>query len=146
MRGFLTRGMDAIREQMESWGLRMPSAKQGVDSGTRLLVFEPRPEGLVHVGTLSEENGKFTFRYSLHFASTPGAAPIADFPELDRTYTSGELFPFFAIRLPPTGRSDVKEALRSSGLEPEQTLHVLGKLGHLSVANSYRLRLAENAR
>lgn len=136
----LTKVLDAIRDQLESWGFRAPRA--GVaDQGPRVLLFGPSAGTTRRIGILSQEGGEFVFRYDHDFAQSPGAEPLPAFPALDEEYRSRDLWPFFAVRIPPAERSDVRAALEHRGLRPEQTLEILAAVAKRSVSNPYRLEL-----
>jgi|GEM_PF-1490918 len=47
------------------------------------------------VGILSLRNGEWTFRYSETFKKQSLIKPLTDFPNVEKTYTSVELYPFF---------------------------------------------------
>ncbi len=94
------------------------------------------------IGTLWQEDGEFVFRYDPPFVASDGAEPISAFPDLHEEYRSRALWPFFAVRIPPADRSDVRDALARRGLRPDQTLEVLGALAGRSISNPYRLELA----
>lgn len=93
------------------------------------------------IGVLWQERGEFVFKYDAAFARSPGAEPISAFPDLEETYTSRHLWPFFAVRIPPPERSDVRDALAKHGIKPEQTLEVLGTVAKRSISNPYQLDL-----
>jgi len=133
----------AIIDQVKSWGMRLPRAGEG--SGPRVLVFRQGSTADALVGVLWQESGEFVFKYDPQYASTKGAEPISAFPDLEEEYRSKELWPFFAVRIPPRDRQDVREALAKLSLRPEQTLEVLGKLARRTISNPYTLKFAEAA-
>src|ERR1700723_1632010 len=121
------RFFDAIRDQFESWGLVLPRA--GAEPGPRVFVFGPSEgSGMQRIGTLWQEGNEFLFRYEPGYTKAAGAEPIPAFPDLHEEYRSRDLWPFFAVRIPPVERSDVREALERRGVRPDQTLKVLGTL------------------
>ena len=131
----------AIRDQVESWGIRVPRASSG--SGPHVSVLAPGKSGTLRlVGTLSQEDGEFVFRYDPAFATSSDAEPVSAFPNLQEEYRSRDLWPFFAVRIPPADRSDVRDALARRGLRPDQTLEVLGTLAQRTISNPYQLKLA----
>ena len=140
MKRFVSRALDAIRDQIESWGLRLPRATR--EHGPRVYVLGPGAGDQAQlIGTLSQEDGEFVFRYDAAFAKSHDAHAISAFPDLTREYKSPDLWPFFAVRIPPADRSDVKDALARKGLRSDQTLEVLGTLAKRSISNAYRLEL-----
>jgi HipA-like protein len=137
--------LGAIRDQFESWGIVLPRASSATaERGPRVYVLGPAKGSgsMRRIGTLWQQDGQFVFRYEQSFASAPDAEPILAFPDLKEEYRSRDLWPFFAVRIPPSERSDVREALAQHGLRPDQTLEVLGALAKRSVSNPYRLELA----
>jgi HipA-like protein len=148
VRRLVTRAFEAIRDQFESWGggwgLALPQASPEVVA-VRVRVLAP-VEGAQHelrlIGVLSQEEGSFVFRYDPSFVASTEAEPILAFPDLQTEYRSRELWPFFAVRIPPADRKDVREALARMHLRPDQTLEVLGTLAKRSISNAYRLDLA----
>lgn len=130
----------AIRDQLESWGILLPRATSS--PGPRVSVLAPFGRGMRLVGTLSQEGGEFVFKYDRQFVSAADAEPIPGFPQLESDYRSRELWPFFAVRIPPASRTDVRDALKHHGLRRDQTLEVLGTLARRSISNPYQLDLA----
>ena len=120
----LAAGIGRPRAPRETIGRRLEVARLSSAYGREL------------VGDLSCEDGAFVFRYK------PGydGSPIAEFPRKDRPYRSEALWPFFAVRLPPTSRKDVQEVMNR--INADDPLEVLAALGGISVTNPYELRLA----
>ena len=144
MKAFFGR-VAAILDQVRTWGVRLPSA--GLEAGPTIRVLGPGDGAELRlVGTLWQERGEFFFRYDPSFAKSGDAEPISAFPELDETYSSHELWPFFAVRIPPVRRADVREALERHGLKPEQTLEVLGTIAKKSISNPYELDLVREGK
>jgi HipA-like protein len=141
MKRLLGRAVDAIWDQFESWLLRVPRATY--ELGPCVYVTGPG-KGIepTLIGTLSQQDGQFVFRYDPAFAASPDARPIPGFPVLDDEYWSRVLWPFFVVRIPPADRSDVRDALARRGLRPRQTLEVLGTLANRFIANTYRFDLS----
>ncbi len=132
----------AILDQVRTWGLVLPRA--GSNRGQVVLVRAQRGGGEAQlVGKLWQDQGDFVFEYDKAFAASPGAEPLSPFPQLDETYRSTELWPFFAVRIPPLRRADVRSLLEERGLKPEQTLEILGTLARRSATNPYELALQD---
>jgi HipA-like protein len=151
VRRLITRAFDAIRDQFESWGgwgVSLPQASPEAVAA-RVHVYSP-VEGPQHelrlIGVLSQEEGSFVFRYDPSFVASPEAEPILAFPDLRAEYRSRELWPFFAVRIPPADRKDVRDALTRMHLRPEQTLEILGTLAKRSISNAYRFDLVGTSR
>lgn len=138
----IVKAYDAILDELDSWGLRLPTARRGRTPTVRVYTSSPDSDQQRLIGFLTQEGGDFVFRYAKEFASAKGAHPISAFPDLDEPYRSRQLWPFFAVRLPPTERADVQEALRRVGVRDDaDALTLLGTLGKQSVASPYVLEL-----
>ena len=140
----LSETLDAI---LESWGLsavrlnRRTRGEPGPGEHDRhLLLYLPRGEERVKVGSLHVERGEYVFRYADEYRRT-GLPAIPDFPELDQTYRSERLFPFFEVRIPPLNRRDVAELLERRRVSRNDALGLLGELGSRSVTSPYELEL-----
>jgi hypothetical protein len=81
------------------------------------------PGGWFPVGRLDADVKKsvYTFRYThgaIGAAKEAGFAPFDSFPDLDKAYVSGELFPFFLNRVQNPNRPSFPEYLARLGLAP----------------------------
>lgn len=82
------------------------------------------------VGLLTHQAGTYTFRYLAGAADVPGFRPLLGFPQIDQTYTSARLFPFFAQRIMDPRRPDYLRYLQALDLPPDASrLDVLGRSG-----------------
>lgn len=88
--------------------------------------------------------GHYTFSYLPKFGELK-LAPLPGFPRLDKDYSSSELFPFFAERIPELRRPEVQEWLKAHDVDVEDKLKLLALLGKESVTDSYELRLQSAA-
>jgi HipA-like protein len=139
----LSRFFDSLRKQFGTWAGAWPRANAGAAPGTRVYVQAPI-EGTTQlrtIGVLWQEDGFFRFKYDHAFVASEDAEPILAFPELRTEYVSRDLWPFFAVRIPPPDREDVRQALERLQLRPDQTLEILGKLARRSISNAYRFDL-----
>jgi hypothetical protein len=120
--------------------------RAGRSRGTVVLVRRQRGGREAQlVGKLWQDQGDFVFEYDKAFAASPTAEALSPFPQLDETYRSEELWPFFAVRIPPLRRADVRSLLEERGLKPGQTLEILGTLARRSATNPYELALEDEA-
>ncbi|MBL9118168.1 MAG: HipA N-terminal domain-containing protein [Verrucomicrobiaceae bacterium] len=98
--------------------------------------------GSLHVGTLSRDDGEWTFEYSMVFRNQRQVKPIVDFPQLDREYRSAELWPFFALRIPSLTQANVQQYLRSQGRTDADAADLMQEFGRRSIANPFVLEPA----
>lgn len=82
------------------------------------------------VGVLSCNGGTYTFRYLASTREVPDFRPLLGFPDLERTYASARLFPFFAQRVMDKRRPDYERYLHALDLPVTASqLDVLGRGG-----------------
>jgi hypothetical protein len=135
--------MIALGHILRALGVRSAQAV-GDDKGAthQLKLYLQRPgHGRVLVGSLWKRGDRFVFEYADDFAHA-NLPPLPDFPVTDRQYESPDLWPFFLVRLPPADRPDVQRVIKDRGLEPDDTLGILGKLGRKAVSFPYELEFA----
>ncbi|MBR5957425.1 MAG: hypothetical protein IKZ99_03595 [Salinivirgaceae bacterium] len=89
--------------------------------------------GVLPVGVLSYDDGIWKFFYSDEYKSQNKYEPLVNFPNLEQIYTSDQLWPFFASRLP--GLSELKEKEKES----MDMLTLLKKYGQHVITNPYKL-------
>jgi HipA-like protein len=146
MMRFMTRKLAAIRDEIDSWGMRLPTASRVREPMIRVFLDRAH-EGKqdILVGILSQEEGDFVFRYDPGYGQLPGVRPISAFPELLKEYREKVLWPFFAARIPPLDREDVRAEIAKSHLQPNDTIRMLGTLSTKTITNPYRFELAAAA-
>ena len=64
----------------------------------------------MEIGTLSLKNKNWYFEYSDEFKKQKEFKPLTEFPDLNKTYESDRLWPFFLSRLP--GLNNMPENLQ----------------------------------
>lgn len=88
------------------------------------------------IGTLSYERGEWKFVYSEDFKNQSEIATLVNFPSTDQVYTSSQLWPFFASRLP--GAAQVDSTLDNVGI-----VELLRKYGKHVITNPYILQVPQ---
>ncbi len=127
-----------ISSWAKSWGINLVRAPLETPEERVLEVYRRTETGSILVGRLSCERGKFVFRYDPAYTGNP----IFAFPVKEKTYESEHLWPFFAIRIPPLDREDIRDIISARSLHKDQTLEILGTIARISAANPYELKLA----
>lgn len=69
-----------------------------------------------HIGTITRETECYKFNYSDAYRNSEHFSPIFPFLEKNKEYTSINLFPVFASRLPDPKRIDIKDILKKYGM------------------------------
>lgn len=122
------------------WGMSIDhEAPRGSEQHT-LDVYRQSAGKHLLVGHLSSEQGEFVFRYDVDYT---GKA-ISAFPDTSREYRSKRLWPFFAIRIPPFDREDMRNEIDSRSLNKEQVIEILGSLAKVSATNPYEFKLVNS--
>lgn len=94
--------------------------------------------GALEIGTLRMEGGEWVFSYSEAFRQQSKVAPIIDFPQPDQEYRSGQLWPFFALRVPSLAQANVRDYLAKTQNKPDDA-RLMREFGRRSVANPFVL-------
>jgi HipA-like protein len=94
------------------------------------------------VGTLSVEDGIWQFDYSEEFRQNGQLRPLVEFPELDKSYQSADLWQFFAMRIPSAEQPEVEEILRREEILEDDAVGLLKRFGKRTIANPFELTLA----
>lgn len=93
----------------------------------------------IEVGQLSFNNNSWEFKYSDEFKKITGIKPLADFPDIDKTYNSTTLWPFFSSRIPSLSRSRVKNLIEKEGIPSNDLLALLERFGKRTITNPFVL-------
>lgn len=109
---------------------------KGVSATFKLRVDE------LTVGILSCSDGIWEFRYADEFKKLSDVYnPIAGFSNLDKTYKSDTLWPFFQTRIPGLKQPAIIEILNKENIDKNNEYQLLKRFGKKSINNSYELEL-----
>lgn len=96
--------------------------------------------GNLPVGELSCQEGTWTFSYTKQFiAKSDEFYPIVGFPDLNKTYQSESLWPFFLVRIPGLGQPAVKEIIEEEKLDVNNKAQLLKRFGRSTLSNPFLL-------
>lgn len=84
------------------------------------------------VGTLKYEKGQWSFSYSEEFKHQTKYEPLTNFPQMEKTYVSSDLWPFFSSRLPGSAQLNEADIM-------EDPISLLKKYGRHVITNPYTL-------
>src|SRR6266487_6652761 len=80
----------------------------------------------IHLGILKHENGEWTFRYTDEFKKHVNEYNyIVGFQDLNKTYRSETLWPFFFIRIPGLKQPAVQEIIKKENIDQENEVELL---------------------
>ena len=91
------------------------------------------------IGTLTFNDGKWIFKYSDEFKKNNVFSPIIDFPDKDKVYTSPELWPFFASRIPSLNQPYHDKKIKQANADKNDSVALLRLFGKNTITNPFRL-------
>ena len=90
--------------------------------------------GKLLVGTLLYSAGVWYFSYSTEFKLQSRILPLANFPSKDKEYSTCDLWPFFASRIPSNAQLQIDK-----DKPKEDVVTLLRRFGRRTIANPYEL-------
>lgn len=91
------------------------------------------------VGFLILNEGVWEFTYSDEFKNQTKLAPLVQFPDKEKVYTSQELWPFFSYRIPGLSQPSVQKIIKQEAIDQTNEVALLKKFGEFSVYNPFKL-------
>ena len=94
----------------------------------------------IRIATLQCENGEWYFKYTDDFKKHSGEYHrIVGFPDLNKTYKSESLWPFFQIRIPGLKQPAIQEIIKNENIDQANEAAMLKSFGKKTIANPYEL-------
>jgi HipA-like protein len=94
----------------------------------------------ISIGILSCSEGVWHFKYSDEFKRHSNEYNhIVGFSDLDKTYQSEVLWPFFQIRIPGLKQPAVQEILKKERIDENNEVALLRRFGRRTISNPYEL-------
>lgn len=109
----------------------------GLPKSEKVLFFLKLDD--IDVGILECKNGSWYFKYSDSFKTQEDLNQIPGFPDLDKTYESEALWPFFQIRIPGLGQPAVKDIIKKENLDFNNEAVLLKRFGHKTISSPFTL-------
>ena len=92
------------------------------------------------IGTLFCEKGDWYFKYAEDFKNHSDEYNlIVGFPDLNKTYKSNSLWPFFQIRIPGLKQPAIQEILKNEKIDQANEVALLKRFGEKTISNPYQL-------
>lgn len=95
--------------------------------------------GKAIIGTLTYKQAQWTFEYDKIFEENSEAAPIMDFPDMKKTYTSKKLWPFFASRIPAINQPYQIRKITKANIDKKDPVALLRLFGKDTITNPFKL-------
>jgi hypothetical protein len=92
----------------------------------------------LQVGVLYTENGQWHFKYADAFKNS-NLSPIVGFPRIDVEYTSQELWPYFAYRIPSIKQPAIRDIVLLEKLDPKNESEMLKRFGRHTITTPFEL-------
>jgi HipA-like protein len=92
------------------------------------------------IGHLSVDQGKWTFEYTEDFKKQGEILPLSNFPNKGLVYSSEELWPFFASRIPSAAQLERKAKITFSEIQERNEVNLLRKYGQRTITNPFVLQ------
>lgn len=97
----------------------------------------------ISIGFLYCNNGDWFFKYTDDFKKHSGEYNhIIGFSNLDKTYKSDTLWPFFQARIPGLKQPAIQEILKNEKIDKENEAALLKRFGEKTISNPYELVVA----
>lgn len=91
------------------------------------------------IAVLSYNQNVWKFKYTNEFIQNPVTKPITDFPDVNRTYTSEKLWPFFASRIPAINQPFHLKKIRKANIRVDDSIGLLKLFGKVTISNPFKL-------
>ena len=125
-------------EAARAWlGMRRPVQAPPNQSAEFFLTY-----GNLLIGTLSVVNTRWKFEYSEEFKKSDSLRPLIEFPDVNESYESEDLWQFFSSRIPSTEQAEVEAILREENISEDDAIGLLRRFGTRTVSNPFKLRAA----
>lgn len=97
----------------------------------------------LRIGVLSCHKGEWFFKYTDDFKNhSDEYNRIVGFPDLNKTYNSETLWPFFQIRIPGIKQPAIQEILEKERIDKTNEVALLKRFGQKTISNPYELVVA----
>lgn len=95
--------------------------------------------GKLLIGILMYNGEYWSFKYSDEFIKDTRVNLIIDFPHLEKEYTSKELWPFFATRIPSLNQPYHLKKIQKANIRDNDSVELLKLFGNETITNPFRL-------
>ncbi len=128
-------------KKIQKWIGEHLGAKAPQDVRAHFVLTLPR----LPVGHLTLNSGKWRFCYDEKFKKADSLRPLLEFPDVDRVYTSDELWPFFFMRIPSLKQTSVEDILKDEKIDKKDEVWLLKRFGRKTVANPFELIVVDDS-
>lgn len=95
--------------------------------------------GKLLIGTLIYDGENWRFKYSDEFKEVSRIIPVIDFPDFNKEYTSKDLWPFFATRIPTLNQPYHLKKIKKANIRDDDSVELLKLFGKETITNPFLL-------
>ncbi len=96
----------------------------------------------IKIAILSCKKATWTFSYTNEFKSKADEYTlITGFPDINKSYESDHLWPFFNVRIPGLKQPFIQEIIKKEHIDQTNEVALLRRFGKKTIANPYELIL-----
>ncbi len=95
--------------------------------------------GKLLIGILIYDGEAWHFKYSDECRKVTKTIPIIDFPDFNKGYTSKDLWPFFAARIPTLNQPYHFKKIKKAKIKDDDSVELLKLFGRDTITNPYKL-------
>jgi HipA-like protein len=107
------------------------------NSSSNSAVFHLKYDGIT-IGILSFCDEQWHFKYTSDFMNL-GLAPLSNFPDINKDYSSDKLWPFFASRIPSLNQPFYNKKINIYNINVNDSVDLLKHFGKRTITNPYQL-------
>jgi HipA-like protein len=97
----------------------------------------------IKIGILTSKDGLWYFKYTDEFKDYVNEYNrIVGFSDLNKTYKSEVLWPFFQIRIPGLKQPAIQEILKNEKIDKANEVALLKRFGQKTISNPYELEVS----
>jgi len=118
-----------------------PESLENINTPTNLDVIFNLYYNDLTIGYLTLKKGIWKFNYSDEFKKQESIKPLINFPDKNKEYSSGDLWPFFISRIPGITRPEIQSQIKKNNIDEENEVELLNLFGKKNISNPFILEL-----
>jgi HipA-like protein len=95
--------------------------------------------GKLLIGNLMYDGENWSYNYSDEYKAFSKIIPVIDFPDLNKVYSSKDLWPFFATRIPTINQPYHLKKIKKANIQEDDSVELLKLFGKETITNPYKL-------
>lgn len=116
----------------------LSDSKTNTDSVAKFLISYQN----LNIGELELKDGIWKFFYSDDFKNQVNLAPLPEFPDINKVYSSQVLWTFFVVRIPGLKQPHIQDIIHDENIDANNEVELLKRFGKRTISNPYELSIA----